>query len=147
MKDDEKSLRQRLASTIAGPAQRLLKQFRRTPEQTDIPPAEGEHLQDSNRESFSGELFAELLIELPDTQQKLSHAHRNGDLQALGNHVHRLLGAIAYCDTPELETALRKLRRAIIENNADNTDNIDTCYIRVRQFIDSTLEDSGCPDS
>ncbi len=100
-----------------------------------------------SRQSFSGEMFAELLIELPDFQQKLAHAYRNADLQELGDHVHRLLGVVVYCDTPELEAALHRLRHAIIENDADNMGNIDTCYIRVRQFIDNTLDDSGCSDS
>ena len=154
MKDDEKSLQQRLANTLASPARKLLQRFRQAPQQTAAAAAsnlsrlaEGEAIPDSYRQSFSSELFAELLIELPDFQQKFSHTWRNGDLQALGNHVHRLLGAVAYCDAPELEMALRRLRRAIIADNADSTDNIDSCYLRVNHLIDSTLQDSGCPVS
>ena len=153
MKDDEKSLQQRLANTLASPARKLLQRFRQVPQQTAAAAsklsglAEGEAIPDSYRQSFSSELFAELLIELPDFQQKFSHTYRSGDLPALGNHVHRLLGAVAYCDAPELETALRRLRRAIIADNADSTDNIDSCYLQVNHLIDSTLQDSGCPVS
>ncbi|MGB5180412.1 MAG: Hpt domain-containing protein [Gammaproteobacteria bacterium] len=92
------------------------------------------------RQSFSSGLFAELLIELPMHRHRLARAHECGDMDTLGNAVHQLLGAVAYCDAPELEEALRELRRAI---KTGEQQSVDIYQQRAINVLDSTLRYSG----
>ena len=98
---------------------------------------------DRRRQAFSSEMFAELLIELPDFQKKISQAWQTGDRHSLRSHLHQLLGAVAYCDAPELEAALRKLYQAIKTEAPDTPNIIDACYTRAFTAINSTLQYSG----
>ena len=92
------------------------------------------------RQSFSSELFAELLLELPMHRQRLSGAAANDDMDTLGKAVHQLLGAVAYCDAPELEEALRVLRVAI---KSGKQGAIKIYHEQVINVIDNTLRYSG----
>ena len=149
MKDNNRSLRQRLTGMLANTTRQL---FRDTLKPSDRPAtatgcmpglADDELAMDRRRQSFSGEMFAELLIELPDFQKKISQAWQIGDRHGLRSHLHQLLGAVAYCDAPELEMALRKLHQAIKAEAPDTPDSIDSCYTRVCSTINSTLMYSG----
>ena len=109
MKNDRQSLRQRLTAALCNNSRHGLQLLTATRAAAgtlsekisntskslhdDLPP-------DSVRHSFSSELFAELLTELPEFQQKISQAYQADDLQGLRNDVHQLLGAIVYCDAP-----------------------------------------------
>lgn len=89
---------------------------------------------------FSGEMFARLLRELPAHRHEIAAAWHAGDLRRLQDHVHRLLGATVYCDAPELETALRDLRRAL---QARDRAVIGRAQAHTLRVIDSTLQASG----
>ena len=149
MKGNNRPLVQRFTRNLADTAQQLLQQFMQTPAQPDRPTTDTGRMPELStdaaapgriRQSFANEMFAELLIELPDHQEKFSQARRTGDRQGLRDHVHRLLGAVAYCDAPELEAALRSLHRAIM---TEDPDSIDSCYTRAFSTINSTLTYSG----
>ena len=139
MTRDKYSLRQRLTTALTRTSQQLLEHFRNAPVEThdteddELPP-------NSVRHSFSSELFAELLTELPEHRTKISQAYEAGDLNDLRNNVHQLLGAIVYCDAPELEAALRSLHRALATTDQGR---IDDCYIRALNTLNSTLSYSG----
>jgi hypothetical protein len=139
MTQDKQSLRQRLTTALTRTSQQLLEHFKSTPVETrttddnELPP-------NSVRHSFSSELFAELLIELPEHRNKISQAYEAENMQDLGNNVHQLLGAIVYCDAPELEVALRSLHRALATADQDR---IEACYLRALNTINSTLSYSG----
>ena len=149
MKDNNRSLRQRLTGMLASTTRQL---FRDTPKPTGRPAPDtgcmpglpdNDLATDRHRHAFSSEMFAELLIELPDFQKKISQAWQTGDRHSLRSHLHQLLGAVAYCDAPELETALRKLHQAIKAEAPNTPDNIDACYTRAFGAINSTLQYSG----
>jgi len=141
MKQDKQSLQQRLTTALTRTSQQLLEHFRNAPVEThDTETEDNELLPNSVRHSFSSELFAELLIELPEHRQKISQAYETGNLHDLRNNVHQLLGAIVYCDAPELETALRSLHRALATTDQDR---IDASYLRAFNTINSTLSYSG----
>ena len=149
MKNDKPSLRQRLTAALRDRSRQWLHHFtgstaQARPEESGTPPGlyECEQPQDSIRHAFSSELFVELLAELPDHQQKIREAYQAGDLQGLRDTVHQLLGAIVYCDAPELESALRSLHRALA---SENRGHIDICYERTVNTINSTLNYSGYP--
>jgi HPt (histidine-containing phosphotransfer) domain-containing protein len=152
MTDNQRSPLQHLTATLARNAQQLLRHFRQTPELPDKPAQDArsmndlpqdEHAMQRRRQSFSSEMFAELLIELPGYQKKISQAYRSGDRDSLRNHLHQLLGAVAYCDAPELEMALRKLHQAVKTAAPDTPDIIDASYTRAFTAISNTLHCSG----
>jgi HPt (histidine-containing phosphotransfer) domain-containing protein len=92
------------------------------------------------RHSFSGEIFAELLTELPVHRRQISRAWEAGDLDTLRSTVHKLLGAVSYCDAPELEDALRELRLAL---KTEEQHTIEIYHERAINVINSTLRYSG----
>ena len=149
MKDHNGSLLQGLTGMLASTARQL---FRDTPKPADSPAADTGDMpdlannalaMDRRQQAFSSEMFAELLIELPDFQKKISQAWQTNDRHSLRSHLHQLLGAVAYCDAPELETALRRFHQAIKTEAPDAPDSIDACYTHAFNAINSTLQYSG----
>jgi HPt (histidine-containing phosphotransfer) domain-containing protein len=95
---------------------------------------------DSLDRSFSSELFARLLLELPAHRRSIADAYKSNDSRQLGAHIHRLLGSAAYCDAPQLVSGLRELRLAL---KTGDRKIIDFYYTRAIDVIDSTLRFSG----
>ena len=95
---------------------------------------------DEQLQSFPGDIFARLLIELPDHRNHFADAYTAGDMTRLGANVHKLLGGVAYCNAPELANGLRELRLAL---KTDNPQTIRYYYLRAIDVIDATLRYSG----
>lgn len=89
---------------------------------------------------LASELFARLLLELPDHRRDLMAAYRENDLDLLARRTHKLLGAVMYCDLPELAAALQTLRLTRGENNAEE---LRLAYGRTISTIDHLLQKSG----
>jgi len=89
---------------------------------------------------FSRELFAQLLLELPEYRRCMAQAHADDDYRRLRDSVHQILGAAAYCDAYELETCLRELRLAL---KTEDPHTVDVYFIRTMDIIDITLHNSG----
>jgi HPt (histidine-containing phosphotransfer) domain-containing protein len=70
---------------------------------------------------LASELFARLLLELPAHRRELRSARRDGDEKRLGRAAHKLLGAVVYCDLPELAGVLRELRQMTESGDATRT--------------------------
>ena len=100
---------------------------------------DGLQLNDMNRR-FSREMFAQLLVELPAHRHAMSKAFAAGDHRHLCDCVHQLLGAVAYCDAPELEHGLRELQQALKTECADT---IEYHFRQAIRVVDSTLDVSG----
>ena len=90
--------------------------------------------------TLSSELFAHLLIELPAYRKDLSGFHQSGDIEGLGACTHKLLGAVAYCDAPDLLHGLSGLQQAL-KSGDDRA--IDFHYTQAINIIDKILADSG----
>jgi two-component system sensor histidine kinase BarA len=107
----------------------------------DVPPLPNDDME-LNRlgRRFSNELFARLLLELPTHRRSMDAAYATGDYRRLRDSVHKLLGATAYCDAPELDTGLRELRLAL---QTGDRNAIDPYFVRAINLIDSTLRYSG----
>jgi HPt (histidine-containing phosphotransfer) domain-containing protein len=88
---------------------------------------------------LASELFA-LLLELPVHRRELQSASRDGDPQRLARAAHKLLGAVVYCDLPELADALRELKRMV---EFRNTAQAEPALNKVFQLIDELLACSG----
>jgi len=100
----------------------------------------GEHPARDMDDDFSSEMFVQLLLELPVHRRDIAASWQAGDLPRLRSCVHRLLGAVVYCDAPELEDALRELRRALHSGDATG---IALQHARALEVIDTTLSGSG----
>ncbi|MBT8117950.1 MAG: Hpt domain-containing protein [Gammaproteobacteria bacterium] len=89
---------------------------------------------------FSREVFAQLLIELPAQRHDMHAAYAAGNHGRLRSCVHRMLGAAAYCDAPELEDGLRELQLAL---KTQHPQTIDRHFLHAIRVIDSTLVGCG----
>ena len=101
--------------------------------------AEPLHL-DMINHRFKGEMFAQLLLELPCHRHTLHTAYTTGDHAQLRACVHQVLGAVVYCDEPGLEQALRTLQHSL---KYGDTHDIDSDLRRAIALIDATLAVSG----
>lgn len=90
--------------------------------------------------AFPRELFAQLLIELPDYRTRMVDTYAAGNYRRLRDSVHQILGAAAYCEAVELAQGLRQLRLAL---KTDDDRTIEYYYHRAIRAIDNTLHDSG----
>lgn len=112
-----------------------------SPELAELPLLPEDDLQlDSLTREFSRELFAQLLLELPEYRARMAQAYADSNYRSLRDSVHQILGAAAYCDACELETCLRELRLAL---KTEDPHTVDTYFIRTMDIIDSTLHASG----
>lgn len=93
---------------------------------------------------FSRQLFANLLLELPQHRQAFTSAWLASDWQSLADCTHRLAGAVAYCDQPGLSEALAELGNALRDD--DELARQQT-YNRAAREIDDLLKKSGLGES
>lgn len=89
---------------------------------------------------FSREVFAQLLVELPAHRRVMHEARTTGNYRRLRDCIHQMLGATAYCDTPELEAGLRELHLAL---KTGHDPSIERRFRHAVRVIDSTLDSSG----
>jgi Hpt domain len=128
---------QRIRHTITPPAIR--------PPERPLPPplpADDIHLQTLGLE-FGRELLHRLLAELPMHRREMAQAHATADYPALRHSVHRILGAVVYCECGPLEEGLRELRRAL---KTEDPPTIDVCYHRLITTMDTLVHFSGNGD-
>ena len=91
-------------------------------------------------DKLASELFARLLLELPEHRQDLQSAYRDGNNEDLERCAHKLLGAVVYCELPELAAALRELKQTTAAEDAAQA---TPAFRRVMQLIDDLLACSG----
>ncbi len=139
-----------LYDEMKGLSRELFGSRRQAPQQHDDPPSpaltlsQADDLQlETLAREFSRELYAQLLIELPAWRRLLIDSFAAGDYRRLGDGVHTILGAAAYCEACELEQELRQLRLAL--KTADSS-TIEHNFHRTIRVIDSTLHCSGLRD-
>ena len=89
---------------------------------------------------FASQLFASLLLELPEHRQAFTTAWLANDHPSLAASAHRLAGAVAYCDLPELSAALTGLERALREGDEAA---LPQAYNLASRELDALLEKSG----
>jgi HPt (histidine-containing phosphotransfer) domain-containing protein len=89
---------------------------------------------------LASELFARLLLELPEHRRDLQAAYRDGNNEQLDRSAHKLLGAVVYCKLPELASALRELKQTTGSGNAGLT---GPAFGKTIRLIDDLLACSG----
>jgi HPt (histidine-containing phosphotransfer) domain-containing protein len=91
-------------------------------------------------DKLASELFARLLLELPEHRRDLQSAYRVRNNDQLERFAHKLLGAVVYCDLPELARALRELKQTIGSGDAGLT---GPAFGKTLRLIDDLLACSG----
>jgi len=89
---------------------------------------------------LASELFARLLLELPEHRRDLQSAYRGGNNEFLERCAHKLLGAVVYCELPELAAALRELKQTTVAGDAAQA---KPAFGKVMRLIDDLLACSG----
>lgn len=89
---------------------------------------------------LASELFARLLLELPEHRHDLQLAYRDGSDEQLERSAHKLLGAVVYCELPELASALRELKQTIKSGDDELT---GPAFGKTLRLIDDLLACSG----
>ena len=128
-------------ATMTGWLRRMLGRIATGSEQPGAPHTDpdGDYLYDLEN-TFSNEMFMQLLLELPEHRREIALSWQDGDQQQLRSCVHRLLGAVVYCEAPELESALRELRSAL---HSGDTTSIAQQHANTLEVIDIYLGQSG----
>ena len=83
-----------------------------------------EHYKDklaTSKQQMTEEMLSLLVKELPAFQDAINLAFNEEDHESLDHHVHKLHGATAYCEVPELKNALETLEVSIKKNHSRNT--------------------------
>jgi HPt (histidine-containing phosphotransfer) domain-containing protein len=91
-------------------------------------------------DKLASELFARLLLELPEHRRDLQSAYQDGNSEHLERSAHKLLGAVVYCELPELAAALRELKRTTVAGDAAQA---EPAFGKVMRLIDDLLACSG----
>jgi len=91
-------------------------------------------------DKLASELFARLLLELPEHRRDIQSAYRGGNNEYLERCAHKLLGAVVYCELPELAAALRELKQTTAAGDAAQA---ETAFGKVMRLIDDLLDCSG----
>jgi HPt (histidine-containing phosphotransfer) domain-containing protein len=91
-------------------------------------------------DKLASELFARLLLELPEQRRDLVSAYRDDNLEQLARSAHKLLGAVVYCELPELAAALRELGQTLRSGEAGQT---GPAFGNAIRLIDELLAYSG----
>jgi hypothetical protein len=89
---------------------------------------------------LASELFARLLLELPEHRRDFQSAYHDGNGEQLARATHKLLGAVVYCELPELAAALRELKRTSACGDAGQT---GAAFGKTIRLIDELLSGSG----
>lgn len=85
-----------------------------------------------------------LMAELPSHRQRIRRAYRNGELEELGEAVHKLHGGVAVCDMPRLRAACQHLEERI---HASDTVAIPGALQELTDAIDAALAQGPEPET
>ncbi|MEX0941150.1 MAG: response regulator [Pseudomonadales bacterium] len=87
----------------------------------------------NNRTDVAEEMFKILMNKLPEDQQLINDAFTADDMDAFGQQVHKLNGAVRYCGVPALSEAINRLET--LTKNCE-LDDIESCLNDVNNSID-----------
>jgi HPt (histidine-containing phosphotransfer) domain-containing protein len=95
---------------------------------------------DGLSDKLASELFARLLLELPEHRRDLQSAYQDGNSEQLERTAHKLLGAVVYCELPELAASLRELKQT---TGSGDTGLTGPAFGKAIRLIDDLLACSG----
>lgn len=94
----------------------------------------------SNRETLGSIIQAQLLEELPEHHRDCTTAWETNNLDELRRCIHKLAGAVAYCDLPELSASLAGLRQAL---QSPDRERLRSAYLETSRSMTALMETTG----
>lgn len=88
--------------------------------------------------SLAKDLFIMLLDDLKVRLEQIENSFQSNDMAVLGEHIHKLYGATAYCIVPKLRNSTEILERAL--RDKDSTQ-LNILVEKVIQEIKQLMED------
>jgi two-component system sensor histidine kinase BarA len=73
----------------------------------------------SKDNKLAGEIMGLLIKELPAFKQSIQTSHQQGNYDSLYQHVHKLHGALSYCDLPKIKPMIQKIERDLKLNRRE----------------------------
>ncbi|MCW9031370.1 MAG: Hpt domain-containing protein [Gammaproteobacteria bacterium] len=81
--------------------------------------------------SLAKDLFAMLLDDLNARLEYIKNSFQSNDMEALGEHIHKLYGATAYCIVPLLRNRTETLDQALREKD----------YSQLNELVESVIQE------
>ncbi|MCW8899441.1 MAG: Hpt domain-containing protein [Gammaproteobacteria bacterium] len=81
--------------------------------------------------SLAKDLFAMLLDDLNPRLEQISTSFQSNDMEALGEHIHKLYGATAYCIVPLLRNRTEILDHALREQD----------YSQLNELVEKVIQE------
>ncbi|WP_455204605.1 response regulator [Kaarinaea lacus] len=85
---------------------------------------------------FAEEMYQLLIKELPDFKQNIQNSLRQKEFSDLFHHVHKLHGAVSYCDLPKLKSLLKQIETLLKKNQ---TEKIEAITVELFHNLDEML--------
>jgi two-component system sensor histidine kinase BarA len=90
---------------------------------------------------LAGEIIRLLVKELPVFKQSIQTSQRQKNYESLYQHVHKLHGALSYCDLPEIKSLIQKIEQDLKLNRHHNIDtDLDTLFNHIDYVIQNTAD-------
>ncbi|MDH5803450.1 MAG: Hpt domain-containing protein, partial [Gammaproteobacteria bacterium] len=90
----------------------------------------------SMQKNFQAHMLNMLLEELPRFKKSLQKALSSLDISALFETAHKMHGAVAYCDIPQLQSALASLEAATKSKDMEQVEQyIDSVYSEIDRLL------------
>ena len=92
------------------------------------------------RETLGSIIQAQLLLELPEHHRDCTSAWETDNLDELRRCVHKLAGAVAYCDLPDLSASLAGLRQAL---QSQDRERLRSAYLATSRSMTTLMKTTG----
>jgi two-component system sensor histidine kinase BarA len=90
----------------------------------------------SKDSKLADEIMRLLVKELPAFKQSIKQSHDQKNLDSLYQHVHKLHGAISYCDLPKIKSMIQKIERDLKANRHETLDlDLDALFRELDELI------------
>jgi two-component system sensor histidine kinase BarA len=90
----------------------------------------------SKDSKLADEIIRLLVKELPAFKQAINESHQQKNFDSMYQHVHKLHGALSYCDLPKIRSMIQKIERDLKTNRHETLDlNIEALFQELDELI------------
>jgi two-component system sensor histidine kinase BarA len=80
-----------------------------------------------------------LIKELPAFIQHIQESQQRKDYDAMYEHVHKLHGALSYCDMPHMKSIIQKIERDLKSSRNETIDSdLDALFLKLTELMRNT---------
>jgi two-component system sensor histidine kinase BarA len=93
----------------------------------------------SKDSKLAGEIIGLLIKELPTFKHSIQLSQRQKNYETMYQHVHKLHGALSYCDSPHIKSLIQKIEQDLKLNRYQTIDSdIDNLFNKLDELIQNT---------